>query len=898
MASIVSAAKTLEAMTDSRRTKNTLMTMLSRMILGKTWGTMLMRALSSLGFQKTSGMSRLMDQAAMTINDESGTPLSHLRILYEGGGGDETGHEDEEMGDIQGLNMEIEETIGRKARKRKRKAIKPTSKVSLLMGKVNVAYARKEYSEAFRLLHEVIQIDYKAADAWRLLAVVHDELGDPVKALQANFLAAHLTPKDWELWGRLGQISRKLNHATDAIYCYSKAVSANPKDLNSWFDLSYIYAEQNRYQKAIDGYSTILRHMPLNMQVIKELSRIFMILKDVSRAISLFEAALQADAKSPLPPEEANEDEEVVGMVGGMSMSNVAPKKNLRIGYDELHMLVELYFEIKEYEKAFDAIKVVLSRIFSIDVETFDEFLDGFELIPVEIRAQLGICRLWLDDVERAKSNFEYLFREPIDDYTEQYFEVADAFSGKRMLSSSLEVLDRLWKNESTNTPRTWKKIAHAFLQIGNLESAAELFTAVVEEDPDDDDTKLHLAEIYTALKEHEMAEKLINEVNEQSASKASKATELEVSSTSLTREIRGKQIIRSKGDSQDKAIRAAEEAVKARENKALYAKLKMLSPKLDDHLKRVDFLRTARQLVSRFQETKAFYPIDKNKPFTGMFRKRVVTIAGADGSGSLESVEFQGMSLEEWYSAFCEYARALSLDGKEEDAFLILKSASDANVFYQDKTKMKGLRLQMLASAVYCGNLGRAVEHIRSLFQEVPDSIEPYRIYSALLAGGGDEGTNVFSSTITQKYFLRIIKGMDTAYDKDPDPSHQNPVLWFIYGHLCMCTGSYVSAIPFFVRAYNLLPDEPIVNMSLGLAYLHYAMQRRTDKRQLRIVQGFTFLFRYFEIEKGSMEACYNLARAFHQIGVMDHAIEYYEKVLEGPDDGPSVWLLNEDSC
>jgi general transcription factor 3C polypeptide 3 (transcription factor C subunit 4) len=75
------------------------------------------------------------------------------------------------------------------------------------MAKANMAYAQSNHQEAVQILHDILKIDYTAADAWRLLAVIHDELGDPGKAMQANFLAAHLTPKDFELWHRLGQIS-------------------------------------------------------------------------------------------------------------------------------------------------------------------------------------------------------------------------------------------------------------------------------------------------------------------------------------------------------------------------------------------------------------------------------------------------------------------------------------------------------------------------------------------------------------------------------------------------------------------------------------------------------------------------------------------------------------------
>lgn len=80
----------------------------------------------------------------------------------------------------------------------------------------------------------------------------------------------------------------------------------------------------------------------------------------------------------------------------------------------------------------------------------------------------------------------------------------------------------------------------------------------------------------------------------------------------------------------------------------------------------------------------------------------------------------------------------------------------------------------------------------------------------------------------------------------------------------------------------------DPLINLSLGIAFIHRAMNRQTDNRHLQIVQvggveahvavehltpfhsvkGFTFLFKYYDLKGGNEEACYNIARAFHQIG------------------------------
>lgn len=116
---------------------------------------------------------------------------------------------------------------------------------------------------------------------------------------------------------------------------------------------------------------------------------------------------------------------------------------------------------------------------------------------------------------------------------------------------------------------------------------------------------------------------------------------------------------------------------------------------------------------------------------------------------------------------------------------------------------------------------------------------------------------------------------------------------LLMLYGHMVAAGRSYIPALSeylwfaakigliltvlldYFARAYSLAPDHPMVNLSIGIAYLHRAMQRQSDNRHWDILQAMTFLFEYHDIRNSDhehwrerQEAEYNIARAFHQIG------------------------------
>jgi tetratricopeptide (TPR) repeat protein len=162
---------------------------------------------------------------------------------------------------------------------------------------------------------------------------------------------------------------------------------------------SLAYTELKQFARAIEGFQAVLVLVPHHMPTIKKLAEIYMELNNPQSALELFEEAIDA------PPEETeleplDENEEIVGhyTMGAAS----APS---RIGFEELNMMCELYFEISEYDKAAETLLSTIQRLKSTtfapgsDVDLEIERLD----IPIEIRVKLGICRLYQDFADEAK---------------------------------------------------------------------------------------------------------------------------------------------------------------------------------------------------------------------------------------------------------------------------------------------------------------------------------------------------------------------------------------------------------------------------------------------------------------------------------------------------------------
>lgn len=183
----------------------------------------------------------------------------------------------------------------------------------------------------------------------------------------------------------------------------------------------------------------------------------------------------------------------------------------------------------------------------------------------------------------------------------------------------------------------------------------------------------------------------------------------------------------------------------------------------------------------------------------------------------------------------------------------------------------------------------------------------DSYRIFSALCRVC-QSPVSWYSSGPAQKYILRQIKAMDrgllpvdlaqsamgawdTAVPRDEalGPRHEalDVALLMLYGHILLTSTSYTYALNYFLRAAALDPANPMVNLSTGIAYVHYGMKRQAENRQFILAQGMHYMFEYYRPRSRShdalerLEAHYNLGRCYHLLGIFHLAAEFYARVL-----------------
>lgn len=118
-----------------------------------------------------------------------------------------------------------------------------------MLGRANQSFVNKDLNEAQDILEEVIRIDYNVFAAWQTLGEVHKDRGDLDKCLTAWMIAAHLRPKDGDMWYSVANLSAQLSHLDQADYCYNKLARARPQDVDVLWDRADFNREHGRNRK-------------------------------------------------------------------------------------------------------------------------------------------------------------------------------------------------------------------------------------------------------------------------------------------------------------------------------------------------------------------------------------------------------------------------------------------------------------------------------------------------------------------------------------------------------------------------------------------------------------------------------------------------------------------------
>jgi general transcription factor 3C polypeptide 3 (transcription factor C subunit 4) len=363
------------------------------------------------------------------------------------------------------------------------------------------------------------------------------------------------------------------------------------------------------------------------------------------------------------------------------------------------------------------------------------------------------------------------------------------------------------------------------------------------------------------------------------------------------------------------------------------------LLQELQEDVKKGDPLATSKCLDAGEEMTTelldfTFFFHERMEPFKGYFRKkgpewreailsRLAYYANRvdDGERDLDFKsdefchDFHGVDFEDWLGVIVQHALLLAKTGESAACFGTLKGACRANIFLHFKERLYRIYTCWLACAIQCDDSHQTVHAVRWFMKHYPYASDIYRLYSMAnrMLGEG----SWYSTAMNQKAILRYIKAADyqqmTPEQRDwfkyNDTMRANyvgkvvregmlqhvaghdPILFSLFGHTLADGGTYTAALNYYFRAFVICPDDPILNLCIGLCYVQHAMKRQSENRQYQVQQGMAFVFRYHEIRTRDdvaglvQEAEFNMGRVWHMLGLSQLALAAYRRCMElGP--------------
>lgn len=326
-------------------------------------------------------------------------------------------------------------------------------------------------------------------------------------------------------------------------------------------------------------------------------------------------------------------------------------------------------------------------------------------------------------------------------------------------------------------------------------------------------------------------------------------------------------------------------------------------------------WMSVAKDLVDDFRSSKQFFPWDKYVRFMGYntilstdaiptkssklaamaarLQQNLAPVEGQEAAPQLPPAlrhDHYGIPFEKWLDLLLDYALNLTFANQVEEAYVVLLSARDSVVF-KSRDHAFLIHITWALCAVYAGDEEQCVHIARFFMRDYMPGTDSYRLFAAMVRLC-QAPPSWYTSGPGQKFILRQIKLMDKASVSseggEVDRSQLDVCLLTIYGHILYTSQSYPYALSYFMRAASIDPTNPMINLSLGIGYIQYALKRQAPNRQYLLTQGFAFFHKYHAHRVASayagerQEAKFNLGRAYHIIGLGHLALKHYKEVLD----------------
>ncbi|KAH1224349.1 General transcription factor 3C polypeptide 3 [Glycine max] len=732
----------------------------------------------------------------------------------------------------------------KKRGRRKGSKNKDDPKLTQMLGDATFHYARGDYDQACysakAVLREVIRLAPNLHESYHTLGLVYTSLQDYKRAMALYLIAAHLDAKESSLWKTIFTWSIEQGYVDQAGYCLLKAIKADPKDVTLRCHLARLYAELGHYQKAAVTYEQVHKLCCENIDALKAAAKFYKKCGQVEYSVRILEDYIKSQ------PDVANAS--VVDLLGTILMETKAHDRALQ------HI---------EHAQAVNARKE----------------------LPLNLKIKAGICHAHLGNLEMAQVLFNDLKPENASKHIDLVTGVADSLMGLEHYNPALNYYLMLEGNIEKENGLLYLKIARSLETLqDDVDARITLASLLLEEGKEDEAIFL-----LSPPKDSDFGEAPSGKSNRWWFDIRIKLKLCNIywnrgtlddfvdTIFPLIRESLYVATCRQKGKSKKRLSK-----------RDLVERVRVLDGPEKDNVFRgfrpvaapSDLLKASR--AKKLLQKKA---IEKEK------RKAEALASGIDWLSDDSDDEPQKenrepplcnlLKDEEHHQLIIDLCKALASLQRYWEALEIINlflRLAHTSLSTEKKEELRSLGAQMAYNTT---DPKHGFDCVKYIVQQHPHSVAAWNCYYKVISRLENRDTRHY----------KFVRGMQGKF-VDCVP----PIL--ISGHQFTICSHHQDAARKYLEAYKLLPENPLVNLCVGTALINLALGLRLQNKHQCVVQGLAFLYNNLRICENSQESLYNIARAFHHVGLVTLAVIYYEKVIAMCErDYPIPKLPNENS-
>ncbi|KAI9115356.1 hypothetical protein K1719_013675 [Acacia pycnantha] len=711
-----------------------------------------------------------------------------------------------------------------------------------MLGDATLHYAHERYEEAISILHEVIRLAPNLPDSYHTLGLVYSSLKDYKKAMNFYMIAALLTPKDSSLWKMLFTWSIEQGDIGQAGYCLSKAITADPKDVTLRVHRASLYVELKDYQRAAETYLQVYQLFPEKVGALTIAAKLYQTCGQVESSIHILEDYLKGQLA------EANDS--------------------------VVDLLASIYMETKAYDRALQHIEHAQAVRYS-----------GKEF-PLNLKIKAGICHIHLGNMQRTQVLFSDLKPENATEHSELVTDIANSLMALEHYNYALSYYLMLEEKSGGENGLLHLKIARCFLSLKERLRAIEFFYKALKTLEDDVDARITLTSLL--LEEGKVDEAILllvppkdSDSGEECSDKSNRWWDNEKAKLKLCKIYLGQGMLENFVDTIFPLIRKSlyvgnlqHTGKKRLSKKDLVERVKVLDDQDTDNV-----FRGFRPIALPSDLVKASRAKKKlqEKAILKEKRKAEALAAGIDwiSDGSDDEPGYVSQKSrkrplcnflkdEEHHQLIIDLCKALGTLQRYWEALEIINLSLRLahNVLSAEKKEeLRSLGAQM---AYYTTDPKHGFDCVKNIVLQHPYSFAAWNCYHKVTS-------RLENRDSKHSKFVRYMQGKHV--DSVP------PIV--ISGHQLTLFSHHQDAARKYLEAYKLLPENPLINLCVGTALINLALGFRLQNKHQCILQGLAFLYNNLKISENSQESLYNIARAYHHVGMVTLAALYYEKVL-----------------